>query len=184
VAFVRCGAGTGKAQDIFSYDGRRDCAAAAACFQGQRACISSCLGFGTCVRACPLGAIRLVGGLARVDPLLCTGCGICVEACPTKVVALVPAEAHWQVACNSKLGGEEKKKLCSVPCTGCGECERLSAAWEFRVRDNLAQASGQDAREGQGNWDYIAGHCPTQAITKDGLVLEPRKPEESKAKKP
>lgn len=183
VAFVRCGAGAGKATEIFSYDGRRDCAAAAACFQGQKACTASCLGFGTCVRACPIGAIRIVDGLARVDSGLCTGCGACVVACPTKVVALVPSTAHWQVACNSHKGAEEKKRDCSVPCTACGECERLSSSWEFRITGNLAQASDQSARGGQGNWETIAAHCPTRAISRDGLVPEPIPPAEMKSKK-
>lgn len=181
VAFVKCGAGQGRAREIFSYDGRRDCAAAAACFQGQRACTASCLGFGTCVRACPIGAISIVGGVAKVDPLLCTGCGLCVKTCPSKVVALVPADAHWQVACNSRRGSEEKLRDCSLPCTACGECERLSASWEFRVSDNLAQASDQPARAGQGgNWEFIAARCPTSAITRDGYVQASTRGDESK----
>lgn len=40
-----------------------------------------CLGCGLCVRACPLEAISLVGGIAVIDRKRCNTCGACVEAC-------------------------------------------------------------------------------------------------------
>jgi Fe-S-cluster-containing hydrogenase component 2 len=41
-----------------------------------------CTGCGACVEVCPVGAIALVGGKARVDEEACTGCEACVDACP------------------------------------------------------------------------------------------------------
>lgn len=35
-----------------------------------------------CVRVCPIGAIRVEGGQARVDSALCVQCGTCVRECP------------------------------------------------------------------------------------------------------
>ena len=35
-----------------------------------------------CVRVCPIGAIRVEGGQARVDGTLCVQCGTCVRECP------------------------------------------------------------------------------------------------------
>ena len=41
-----------------------------------------CTGCGACVEVCPVGAIALVGGKARVDEETCIGCEACVDACP------------------------------------------------------------------------------------------------------
>ena len=37
-----------------------------------------------CLRQCPVKAIRLEEGHARVLPELCVSCGLCVEVCPAK----------------------------------------------------------------------------------------------------
>ena len=34
-----------------------------------------------CVRECPVKAIRITGGMAKVEPTLCLSCGRCVKAC-------------------------------------------------------------------------------------------------------
>ena len=47
-----------------------------------------CAGCGTCVDACPRGAIELLEGVAAVDTKVCQGCGACVEACPNEAIAL------------------------------------------------------------------------------------------------
>ena len=48
-----------------------------------------CAGCGVCMDRCPVGAIRLVGGVATIDPMRCTQCGACVEACPNRAIMMV-----------------------------------------------------------------------------------------------
>ncbi|NMC70453.1 MAG: 4Fe-4S binding protein [Myxococcales bacterium] len=48
---------------------------------------AACTGCGACVEICPAGALRLEGGLARVDPRACLGCGICVPECPVQALS-------------------------------------------------------------------------------------------------
>jgi electron transport complex protein RnfB len=45
-------------------------------------CSMCCIACRKCEKACPTGAMRLVDGLAVLDPALCISCLACVEACP------------------------------------------------------------------------------------------------------
>jgi thioredoxin reductase (NADPH) len=52
--------------------------------------INKCLGAGSCVHACPEGAIGVIGGKAYlVDPSHCIGHGACEAACPHSAIKLV-----------------------------------------------------------------------------------------------
>jgi len=48
--------------------------------------VTRCTGCGACVEVCPVGAISLVDGKARVYVKSCTGCGACADACPEGVI--------------------------------------------------------------------------------------------------
>lgn len=159
-AVVRCGASRKDSPDLFSYSGEADCAVAASLYDGPRSCRDSCLGLGSCLRSCPLGAIRLEKGLALVDPQLCTGCGACLEACPTGVIALVPAEDPLYVACASKLGAAERSKICSKACNGCRLCERPDGAPSFVLKGELAARSFRKIAD---SGEFVRS-CPTGAI--------------------
>lgn len=57
-----------------------------------------CVACGTCVKACPLGAINIFKGLiAQVDASKCVGCGKCSLACPASVIAIRSREAIAEV---------------------------------------------------------------------------------------
>ena len=45
-----------------------------------------CDGCGICVQTCPLNAITMDGGKAKIDPFLCIGCGACIPVCPKEAI--------------------------------------------------------------------------------------------------
>lgn len=53
-----------------------------------------CAGCGICEDACPVEAIRVSEGVARIDQDMCNECEACVEACPNEAILVViePAE--------------------------------------------------------------------------------------------
>ncbi|MBO4582706.1 MAG: 4Fe-4S binding protein [Alphaproteobacteria bacterium] len=52
---------------------------------------SKCVGCGTCINACPMGAIRVdADGKCIIDPKICVSCGACTQVCP--MTAIEPAQ--------------------------------------------------------------------------------------------
>jgi heterodisulfide reductase subunit A len=45
-----------------------------------------CDGCGLCLKICPLNAITLTDGKAKVNPLLCNGCSGCIPDCPKEAI--------------------------------------------------------------------------------------------------
>jgi heterodisulfide reductase subunit A len=45
-----------------------------------------CNGCQACVPVCPVNAITMVEGKAKIDPFQCTGCGACIPACPQEAI--------------------------------------------------------------------------------------------------
>ena len=91
VARVFCQGGMSKSIRRFKYEGIADCKAAILASGGDKGCIYGCLGYGTCFRACPFGAITMSDdSLPIIDPSKCTACGKCAQACPVKVIEILP----------------------------------------------------------------------------------------------
>ncbi|MEJ2040001.1 MAG: FAD-dependent oxidoreductase [Desulfosarcinaceae bacterium] len=77
----------------YQYDGIQDCRAAFLLGGGPETCQRACLGFGSCIRACPFGAITPgQDGLPQVSADLCRGCGLCLRVCPVGNIRLQGAE--------------------------------------------------------------------------------------------
>jgi Fe-S-cluster-containing hydrogenase component 2 len=45
-----------------------------------------CVGCQTCVDVCPVGAISMVDGIAKIDPDECTSCLTCIGECPVEAI--------------------------------------------------------------------------------------------------
>ncbi len=45
-----------------------------------------CDGCEACVKICPLNAITMQDGKAKVDPFICVGCGACIPVCPREAI--------------------------------------------------------------------------------------------------
>ncbi|MFH1678229.1 MAG: RnfABCDGE type electron transport complex subunit B [Candidatus Omnitrophota bacterium] len=138
VAVLHCGGGN-KVKDRFQYNGLADCVAANLVSRGQKACVYGCLGFGTCEKACPFGAITMSkDGLPEVDLKKCRACGRCIEVCPKKLFSLIPVTSKVIVACASRDSGRDTRAICSVGCIACRKCEKVCPVDAIHVLDGSA----------------------------------------------
>jgi len=138
IAVLHCEGGC-KVQDRFTYQGIKDCTAANLQFGGQKECLWGCLGFGTCVPACPFGALRMSPqGLPIVNSKKCKACNKCVLICPKKIFSLIPAEHNIYIACASHNTSKDTKTICPVGCIACKLCEKICKFTAIQIIDNLA----------------------------------------------
>ena len=125
VAYVKCAGTCEKTKDNYEYTGVEDCEMMAFIpGGGAKSCTYGCLGFGSCVKACPFGAIDVVNGVAVVDKEACKACGKCVAKCPKHLIELVPYEQTTFVQCSSHAKGKAVTSACEVGCIGCKKCEK------------------------------------------------------------
>lgn len=161
VAFVACMGDCDKARQDYDYYGARDCRMMGFVpGGGPKSCNSGCLGYGSCVKACPFDAIHVVNGVAVVDREKCKACGKCVEACPKHLISLIPYDAKYVVACSSKDKGPVTMKACEAGCIGCGLCARNCPSQAVSVKDFHATID-QEKCTGCGT---CAEKCPKNCI--------------------
>ena len=80
-AFVKCAGTCEQTSQNYKYTGIEDCTMVNMVQNGgPKSCAYGCLGYGTCVKACPFDAIHIVDGVAVVDKEACKACGKCVAA--------------------------------------------------------------------------------------------------------
>lgn len=109
IAKPGCTYGLEKADLKYIYDGFNDCRAAMLLDGGSKICPIGCIGLGTCVRACPFGALSMgPDHLPVVDKDLCTGCGTCERVCPRHIITL---SSHTR-----RIQREYTTDQCTAPC--------------------------------------------------------------------
>jgi len=170
IARVFCQGGTSLSQRKFIYTGVLDCTAAVLAAGGDKSCEYGCLGYGTCMRACPFGAITMSeDNLPLISPEKCTACGKCVAACPKQVIELAQASKAVVISCHSRDKGVDVKKKCQVGCIACGICVRTCPVDAIKIDNNLARIDHSKC--------IVCGlcvkKCPTHAIF-DYIPLRPK----------
>lgn len=161
VAFVKCAGTCDKTTMDYEYHGVEDCKMLAFVPNGgAKTCSYGCLGFGSCVKACPFHAIHIVDGIAKVDKEACKACKKCIAECPKHLIELVPYENEHYVECSSKDKGIVVKKGCQVGCIGCKMCEKVCEAGAITVIDNLAHIDPDKCT----NCGKCAEKCPVKII--------------------
>lgn len=159
VANVNCrGGNTTKRK--YQYKGIEDCLAASKLSGGPSECVYGCLGYGTCAKECPFGAIKVKNGVAIVDQEKCTACKKCIAVCPRHIISLVPYESDITVCCSSEDKGAAVRNICKVGCMGCKICEKKCAAGAITVTNNLAHIDYTKCT----NCGDCAAACPRDLI--------------------
>lgn len=161
VAFVQCQGDCEKAGVDYEYYGIEDCRMLSFVPNGgAKSCNYGCLGYGSCVKACMFDAIHVVNGVAVVDKDKCKACGKCIEACPKNLITMIPYDAKYAVACNSKEKGPVAMKECTVSCIGCQLCKKNCPNDAVTVEEFNATIV-QDKCEGCG---ICKEKCPRKSI--------------------
>jgi len=161
-ARIMCKGDRGHSARRFIYEGVEDCRSVILAGGGDKACRYGCLGYGTCEKVCPFGAITMTDErLPFVDINKCTGCRKCESACPTKVIEVLPATKQVLVTCHSKDRGVDTKKNCQVGCIACGLCVKVCPFDALSIENNLSRIDINRCRV----CGLCVQKCPTKAIT-------------------
>ena len=170
IARVFCQGGNSLSQRKFIYTGVQDCAAAVLAAGGDKSCEYGCLGYATCMRACPFNAITMsADNLPIISKEKCTACGKCVAACPKQVIELGLMSKAVVISCHSRDKGIDVKKKCQVGCIACGICVRTCPVDAIKIDNNLARIDHSKC--------IVCGlcvkKCPTSAIH-DYIAVRPK----------
>ncbi len=161
-ARVMCKGSLSKSKKRFIYEGVQDCRAAILAGGGDKACRYGCLGYGTCARICPFGAITMTEEhLPYVDITKCTGCRKCEASCPVKVIEVLPASKHVLVICHSHDKGSDTRSNCQIGCIACGICVKVCPFDAPHIESNLSRINLDKCK----SCGLCVLKCPTKAIS-------------------
>jgi RnfABCDGE-type electron transport complex B subunit len=160
-ARVMCQGDVNKAKTRYKYEGVEDCRAAVIAGGGDKTCVYGCLGYGTCERVCPFGAISMSEtGLPIISEEKCTGCRKCETACPKKVIEVLPGSKRVLVSCHSRDRGPDTKKACQIGCISCGICVKVCPFEAPKLDRNLSVINVEKCKV----CGLCVAKCPTKAI--------------------
>jgi ferredoxin len=135
VAFIRC-AGEAAGKKRFAGDSGCEEAIKKGFLNGE--CQYGCVGIGSCIEGCKVGAMSLEDGMIKIDKAKCNGCRDCIALCPQALIVMVPREATNFIPCASKEKEETVKEICGRGCIGCGDCEEACPQNAITILDNCA----------------------------------------------
>lgn len=159
----------------FEYHGVSDCVAASLVMGGPKACRYGCLGLGTCVRACPFGALEIRDRMPFVNEYRCVACGSCVSACPKRLYDIVPVSKTVHVRCRNLDRGKMVKEACEVGCIACKKCEKACPHDAIHVIDNVARIDYEKCT----SCEKCVEGCPSKSISNDGIKVTVRQAREA-----
>ncbi len=166
VAFVACGGTCDATRTKYTYVGVEDCVAASVVpGGGDKMCSSGCLGFGSCVRACPFDAIIIEAGVAKVMKDKCRACGNCVAVCPKQLISLIPKDQLVRVKCSSPERGKAVIQACDTGCRGCTLCAKLCPEGAITMEGNLPVVNAEVCK----GCLVCVEKCPAHTIVKKEL---------------
>lgn len=136
-AYIHCAGSCDHTSAKCNYYGIDDCRAAVLAGISIWECDHGCLGYGSCAKACPFGAIKVDNGVAVVDNRICAGCGKCVAVCPKNLISLTPRKKKVAVRCSNPAKGPEVIKVCTAGCLGCTLCSKKCPEGAITMNGNL-----------------------------------------------
>ncbi len=141
VAFVHCNGTPSATSRKVALDSEFSCRSASMFYGGPGSCSYGCLGYGDCVAVCPVEAIHIKNGVARVDSRECVGCGLCAKTCPKNLISLISRDVKTVNMCSNHDKGAVTRKACKNGCIACGKCQKVCPEGAITVENNLAHVN-------------------------------------------